>query len=411
MGKFDGMDPKLVRELLAEVKRAAGELRSVEGRVTQVMGAAGLATRTTHRPAQVADAADTMIHDVNGRLALLEKKPDPTPVVKGDEHKPTTATPTPTEHKPTTDATPTPTEHKPTTDATPTPTEHKPTTDTDDHKPSEQTVTGHATADDTRKLDPHKPHVVVVDGVKVLQVPIDPPTATELNDLIKNIDKIQPHAVPSVTDTSGGDVVSIDTKPISPEALKNLIEHIREIPPVDMPGVEVPKGEWGHGDWVPKDIHPDGPPGTVDPGAPTHHTTPPGSPTSDTTTPTSGATTPTSGSAVPYGDAGAGVATHGGESAGAAPTQADGTQVTAAHPGTGTDAYSKDGDVVSAEAKPLDLDGLRTLHDHVREVQPLDMPGVEVPKGEWGHGEWTPKDIEPDGPPGTVEPGGPERSA
>ena len=76
MGKFDGMDPKLVRDLLGEAKRAAEELRRVEGRVGQIMTGAGLATQTTHRPAQVADAADKMVKDVTARLGVLEKKAD-----------------------------------------------------------------------------------------------------------------------------------------------------------------------------------------------------------------------------------------------------------------------------------------------------------------------------------------------
>ncbi|GAA3411236.1 hypothetical protein GCM10018952_19070 [Streptosporangium vulgare] len=42
MGKFEGMDPKLVRDLLSEVQRAAEQMRSVEGRVSQMMSGAGL---------------------------------------------------------------------------------------------------------------------------------------------------------------------------------------------------------------------------------------------------------------------------------------------------------------------------------------------------------------------------------
>ncbi|WP_214321522.1 hypothetical protein [Nonomuraea sediminis] len=395
MGKFDGMDPKLVRELLAEVKRVAGELRTTESRVAHVMSVAGLPTQTTHRPSQVADAADTMVHDVSARLALLEKKHDPTPttIVGGDQHT-TTGDHTPAQ------------DHKPVSDP---PSDHKPASDQPSGHTTEsghQTVSGDLAAESGKhdqakdpvtqptQLDPHKPHVVEVDGVKVLQVPIDPPTATELNDLIKNIDQVQPHDLPAATVhhpgqvepgdarpwvNDGSDVVSVNVKPISPEALKNLIDHIRDVQPMDMPHVEVPKGEWGHGDWAPKHIQPDGPTGTVDPGGPTHHTAPPGSSDHATT-------------------AGGGVhAVQGVDDGGGRDAQS---------------AYADDGsDVVSVNAKPLDLDALRTLHDHVREVQPLDMPGVEVPKGEWGHGEWTPKDIEPDGPTGTIEPGAPERSA
>ncbi|MFC7716430.1 hypothetical protein [Nonomuraea recticatena] len=74
MGSFDGMDPTLVRDLLAEVRRAAVQMRSLESRVAQATRSAGLATPVTHRPSQVADACEEMARDVTGRLALLEKK-------------------------------------------------------------------------------------------------------------------------------------------------------------------------------------------------------------------------------------------------------------------------------------------------------------------------------------------------
>ncbi|MEU9831078.1 hypothetical protein AB0D67_05990, partial [Streptosporangium sp. NPDC048047] len=74
MGKFDGMDPELVRDLLSEVRQAAEQIRSVEGRVTRLMSAAGLSSQSAHRPAQVADSGDKMVRDVSARVALLEKK-------------------------------------------------------------------------------------------------------------------------------------------------------------------------------------------------------------------------------------------------------------------------------------------------------------------------------------------------
>lgn len=74
MGKLDGMDPKLVRELLAEVGRAGQQMRTVESRITQLTSGAGLSVPATHRPAQVADAGATLVRDVNARLVLLEKK-------------------------------------------------------------------------------------------------------------------------------------------------------------------------------------------------------------------------------------------------------------------------------------------------------------------------------------------------
>ncbi|MFC7644623.1 hypothetical protein ACFQX6_30975 [Streptosporangium lutulentum] len=74
--------------------------------------------------------------------------------------------------------------------------------------------------------------------------------------------------------------------------------------------------------------------------------------------------------------------------------------------------WADDGsDVVSAEAGPLDMDALKTLVDNVSEIEPLDMPGVQVPDGEtWGEGAWAPMDIRPDGPADDVDPGDPLRS-
>ncbi|MEV6032380.1 hypothetical protein AB0L65_14585, partial [Nonomuraea sp. NPDC052116] len=77
MGKFDGMDPKLVRDLLTEVKHAATQMRTVEDQVRAAMHRAGLSAQTTHRPAQVADAVDGMVKDVNVRLGVLEKRVEP----------------------------------------------------------------------------------------------------------------------------------------------------------------------------------------------------------------------------------------------------------------------------------------------------------------------------------------------
>ncbi|MFF5211311.1 hypothetical protein [Streptosporangium sp. NPDC000396] len=74
MGKFDGMDPELVRDLLSEVRQAAVQMRTAEGRITQMMSGAGLSSQSTHRPAQIADACDVMVRDVSARVTLLEKK-------------------------------------------------------------------------------------------------------------------------------------------------------------------------------------------------------------------------------------------------------------------------------------------------------------------------------------------------
>ena len=74
MPKLDGMNPGPVRKLLAELRQAAKEMRSVDARVTQLLSNAGLSAKTTYRPAQVADDVDKMIRDVEARLALLEKE-------------------------------------------------------------------------------------------------------------------------------------------------------------------------------------------------------------------------------------------------------------------------------------------------------------------------------------------------
>lgn len=74
MGKLDGMDPKLVRDLLSEVRQAAEQMRTAEGRVARLMSAAGLSSQSTHRPSQVADACEEMVRDVSARVELLERK-------------------------------------------------------------------------------------------------------------------------------------------------------------------------------------------------------------------------------------------------------------------------------------------------------------------------------------------------
>ncbi|RJL24499.1 hypothetical protein [Bailinhaonella thermotolerans] len=68
------MDPKLVREMLREIKQAAGDMRSLEGRITQMLGSAGVSARTSHRPGQVAEQANGLIADVTARLSVLEKE-------------------------------------------------------------------------------------------------------------------------------------------------------------------------------------------------------------------------------------------------------------------------------------------------------------------------------------------------
>ncbi|WP_219468574.1 hypothetical protein [Nonomuraea rhizosphaerae] len=738
MGKFDGMDPKLVRDLLAEVKRATEQMRSVEGRVTQVMSRAGLATKTTHRPVQVADAADVMVRDVNRRLELLEKRADEprvrdqgkdaTPAVsdgakddkpktddpkkdepkkdhlpKGDEPKeergdrrshyenPRADEPRTGEDKPdaktgddkpdaktredkpdaktgddkpdakTEDKPDAKTDDKPdakTEDKPDAKTDDKPDAKTDDKPDAKQcddsrsdgtkigddrsdaevnlpdtgtdtgtdTDTGKDTGTDTgtnvgddpkdddlgsrrdhgatpdsgvsdtpvnnqpADTDPTKPRVIDVNGVKVIQVPIEPPTAEALRDMLRDLDKVQPIDMPT-PDTGatngattngadvnawandGSDVVSADAKPLNPDALPTIVDNARDIQPHDMPGVNVPAGEYGKGDWAPQHISPDGRQGTIDPGAvaasngdtpasngdtPAAYgdtpitrdtpvvngdtpvtrdtpatgdasgiadtslagtgddgdckatdrgtpstgdkTVPPQQQLPDTGTPSTGdraEATPGNPPPQQVGDsttrAGASTPTVGQPFA-VPPTEPGGQQPPSTGqqvpdtgqqvpdtgqrnpdtgqqvpdtgqrnpdtgqqvpdtgkqvpdtgqkvPGTGTpstgdlppssvpgstspgadsivylagqgdvSAWAADGsDVVSVDARPLHPDALRTLVDSARDVQPLDMPSVEVPPGEYGKGEWTPRDIRPDGPPGTIEPGTQDRS-
>lgn len=83
-------------------------------------------------------------------------------------------------------------------------------------------------------------------------------------------------------------------------------------------------------------------------------------------------------------------------------------------PTAGQDAatsWADDGsDVVTSDTTPPTLDALRTVIDHHRDIQPQDMPSVQIPPGEYGKGEWAPEDVGPDGPPGAIDPGRPERS-
>ncbi|GAA1306297.1 hypothetical protein Psi02_23650 [Planotetraspora silvatica] len=74
MAKLDGMDPKLVREMLADLQRAAKRLDTLDARIAQLTRGAGVAVQATHHPAEVADACRGMVKDVTDRLALLEKQ-------------------------------------------------------------------------------------------------------------------------------------------------------------------------------------------------------------------------------------------------------------------------------------------------------------------------------------------------
>lgn len=66
--------------------------------------------------------------------------------------------------------------------------------------------------------------------------------------------------------SEGDGVVAVDVSAAGPEAIRTLIDDVRDVQPLDMPSVEVPPGEYGKGEWAPRDIRPDGPSGEVDPG-------------------------------------------------------------------------------------------------------------------------------------------------
>ncbi|GAA3218203.1 hypothetical protein [Nonomuraea helvata] len=525
MGKFDGMDPKLVRDLLAEVKHAATQLRAAEDRVRLAMHRAGLSAVTTHRPAQVADSADTMVKDVNVRLGVLEKRVDrprgdEPKDVRGDQNKydnpRSDGTPPKNDDTKTGEETRTgdgpkadadgKTGDRPKADADGK-TGDRPKADADgktgdrpkadaDGKTGDQpkadadgktdadgdgktcdgakdTGTGQDTgadqdagtdrrtgdqsvdlptdqpkddALDSRRdrgaeadggattgtpaqdhQDVTKPQIVEVDGVKVLQIPIDPPTAEQLEDLLENADKVQPADMPHLpADTAtthtadvnawandGSDVVSAGTDPPGPDALKTVVGHHREIPPLDMPGLSETSGH----DTTPTD-------GT----APTAGTNDDACASNGDTTP--GSTAPDSPSGDGAGQDGAGQDGAGQGGAGQKDGQTTGgrgapVSVPPTNPSIqmqiayGRDtaasnvaAWANDGsDVVSVDVTPPSLDALGTVVEHHRDIQPLDMPSVEVPPGEYGRGEWAPRDIRPDGPQGEIDPGTPERSA
>ncbi|MEQ4718753.1 hypothetical protein [Nonomuraea sp. B19D2] len=593
MGKFDGMDPKLVRDLLTEVKHAATQMRAVEDRVRLAMSRAGVSTVTTHRPAQVADAADAMVKDVNVRLGVLEKRvdqprgdvpgtgagstqDDEPKDVRGDRDK--YDNPRAAETPPKNDDTRTDADGKTgdgartdadgktgdgartdadgktgdgartdadgktgdgartdadgktgdgaktdadgkTGDEARTDADGKTDSDGDgktcdgakDTGTGQDTGNGQDTGTDGRTgdqpvdqpkdddldsrrdrgaeadggttgtpakdhQDVSKPQIVEVDGVKVLQIPIDPPTAEQLEDLLENADKVQPADMPKLpADTAtthaadvnawandGSDVVSADTAPPDLDALKTVVGHHREIPPLDMPGLSETSGY----DTTPadgtaptggtnddacassKDTTPGGTdttPGGTDTRPGGTDTTPGGNdtrPGGTDTRPGGADTTPGGTDVTPDrpsgGEAGQGVGDGQGTGGrGAGDQEAGGTgdqraggqgapvtipptnpsvQVQIAYGPEGgasnVNAWASDGsDVVSVDVAPPGLDALRTVVEHHRDIQPLDMPAVEVPPGEYGKGEWAPRDIRPDGPQGEIDPGTPERSA
>ncbi|MFI6452924.1 hypothetical protein ACIBF6_15345, partial [Streptosporangium amethystogenes] len=266
--------------------------------------------------------------------------------------------------------------------------------------------------DDIDQSGDHRAKVVEVDGVKVLQIPLDSPTAAEVDELLKNIEDIPPLEMPTVDNVSATAGQPGWVEPHGP-----LDSAKPDYPLLDTAGPTTdqtvqPPGTGG-------DATP-GPAGTtsgeaaVQPQATTSAV--PAVQTAGTASgeaaaqpavmPRGDVGTPSIGDAVFSEAPGAEDAAGGaGQPAGTAPGG-----VAAASDGS-VARWAGDGDdVVTAEASPLDLDALRTLADNAREIEPLEMPGVRVPEGEtWGEGAWVPMDVGPDGPAGDVEPGNPLR--
>ncbi|WP_326820437.1 hypothetical protein [Streptosporangium sp. NBC_01756] len=201
-------------------------------------------------------------------------------------------------------------------------------------------------------LDQHgdmKPRVVAVDGVQVLQIPLDSPTAAEVTELLKNIEDIPPLDMPTTDGVS--DAVGVPSDRIEPD---------RTSSPDDF-GVSIPDTVEPVPDQTIQ------PPGTGgEPDAPSVDTRPDG---------------------------------------GAMPSPSETTV------GESAAWWTDDGtDVVSVQTAPPDTDAIRTLADNARDIEPMDMPSVQVPDGEtWGEGAWTSMDIGPDGEPGDLDPGDPSR--
>ncbi|GGK73891.1 hypothetical protein Ppa06_34430 [Planomonospora parontospora subsp. parontospora] len=600
MGKFDGMDPALVRDLLAEVKRAAEQMRTVESRVTRLMSGAGLSSQSAHRPVQVADECDTMVRDVSARVALLEKKvrqdadPTPGPKAAGPESgTPEARTPapqrpeqdepragTPGSEEPKTGGTPAPEApgQKPEEPKTGTPapetskqdppkaeaprTESAPQTPrTEDLKPAvpesggnprwdgsqagdqpraeaprteaPESGTGPGTdsrgegdfkgesgskgddrsiriedpprdaprtqpdstpdlkpeadskgddrsprggdpapgapgADDVRDAKPDTgskgdersprgdgggPEIRVPDGGTGTDsgTGTDPGTGTDsgtgsgAGDVPDTRQKDHPDDIdqsgalkPQVVEVDGVKVLQIPLDPPSAEQVEALLEKIEDVAPMDMPSVE---GVSQYADTRPGQVEPHGPLPSAKPDVPLLDTVGPaedqtvqppgtGGETGDRSTGTkeapdgsggsggSGTSGGPGGSGTSGGSDGAG-GSGGAEDSGAR-ERADGSGGTggAGTPGGslpdgGADAaprWTTTGDVVSVRVDLPDLEAIRTLADNARAIEPLEMPGVQVPDGEtWGEGAWAAMEVGPDGSPGEAGPQDPRR--
>ncbi|MFJ2031235.1 hypothetical protein [Streptosporangium sp. NPDC087985] len=427
MGKFDGMDPKLVRDLLSEVKQASAQMREVEAQVTQLMSRAGLSSHSSHRPSRIADACDVMVRDVTGRVTLLEKKikhevrPPAEPqaggpkaedpkvdsgshgksdakvdsgshgksdakvdsgshgksdakVDSGSHARPDSVADTRSDAKPDTgskgDET-SPRDRGSTPDApqdNPAPRNESvsggdpdPKGDTGSKGDERSPRGGGNTAgieildtwqkdhpDDIDQRGDMKPRVVAVDGVRVLQIPLDSPTAAEVTELLKKIEGIPPLDTPATGGVS--DLAGLPSGQIEPAQAPTWTDS----------GISIPD--------------------TVEP-VPDQTIQPPGT-GGETDIPSTG-TLPESGE----------------------------TRHSEATVGKSAAWWADDGtEAVSVRTASPDMDAAKTLTGNARGIEPMDMPGVWVSDGEtWGEGVWTPLDIEPGGQAADVDPGDPLR--
>ncbi|GAA3116360.1 hypothetical protein GCM10010466_04280 [Planomonospora alba] len=577
MGKFDGMDPELVRGLLAEVKQAAEQMRTAEGRVTRLMSAAGLSSQSAHRPVRIADECDTMVKDVSARVALLEKRIErdatPAPGAKpagpqegtsakdapgagtpkgeeapkgeekaddrrngtsagedrkadapekddrkepdapgkddrkepdapgrdapkeADDRKPDAPgkeaskdpedrevrTPRPETPQGTGDrapdgsgkdagdreaGTPRAEDLKPAVpenggprdgersgaDPSPAPrdgagrdatgredgaggvrtegpTRDAPGTAQDTGRDTAQD-TGRDTAQDTgrdtgserkpeadSKGDDRSPRGgdAAPDGNRAPEAVPD----TRGKDHPDDIDR-DGGIEPRVVEVDGVKVLQIPLDPPSAERIEALLEDIGEIPPVDMPAVD---GVSHGADTRPGQVEPNEPLPSARPDGPLLDTAepaddqtvqPPGT-GGDPEGRSTGAPDASSGSRGqdPPGGPDERSRSGGTDGSGTAgnPDRTEGSGGTSDAPAGGSaPRWTSEGDVISVRVELPDLEAIRTLAENARAVEPLEMPGVQVPEGEtWGEGAWAPMDVGPDGPAGELDPADPRR--
>jgi hypothetical protein len=507
MAKLDGMDPKLVRQLLGEVRQAAKEMRSVDGRVGQLVSSAGLPRPATHRPAQVADACDGLVHDVTGRLTLLEKqekqKAHPgdqaakSPSAKHSESmgekKPGDHPPADPQHKPTADEKPTnahahPKDTGSTASGTPkhgdnpkhdgtkhdgakhNGTNHaadKPDASKDSssdgakhHSASDKSdkpdaskdsgadgskdgsknggkgaggdTSGHAKDSggnsivDTDRKDhagdidttDKKPHVIVVDGVKVVTTSMTPPSEAHLRWLNDHMSEIKPIDMPTVgghLDTSGAGGPQPDGPAgrIEPSQPSHPIQPVAPLPP-DSGGQAV---DTGGATTIPgTTTTPDNPFASDDLRIVNHdgitlnpHPAVTHAPSTGTDTSTGIGTDTSTGTGT---DMSTGIGTDtstgiGTDTSTGTGSTGDGSAGAGMGGGAGEAQAVSSGDVVSVSVDPPNDQAVQTITDHYADIGPADMPSVQVPEGELGKGEWAPMEIRPDGPAGEVDPGQP----